>query len=160
MRILVTGGCGFIGSTVVDAMLAAGNDVTVIDNLSTGRAKFVEHARQQPRFEMQHGDLLDTDFVNDVVAGHHAVIHLAANADVRFGWDHPRKDYLQNVVATQNVLEAMRNAGVRRLLFSSTGSVYGEAQVIPTPEDAPFHITIATTTIAAVRATANAPGFH
>jgi UDP-glucose 4-epimerase len=68
------------------------------------------------------------------------VFHLAANADVRFGLDHPRKDLEQNTIATFNVLEAMRANGVHRIAFPSTGSVYGETEVIPTPEDAPFPI--------------------
>jgi UDP-glucose 4-epimerase len=69
-----------------------------------------------------------------------AIFHLAANADVRFGWHSPRRDLEQNVVATLNVVDAARNAGVRRILFSSTGSIYGETGVVPTPEDAPFPI--------------------
>ena len=140
MRIVVTGGSGFIGSNVVDRLLAADHTVTVIDNMSTGRVEFLESAIDHPACTAVHADLLDAPAVVDVVAGHDAVIHLAANADVRFGWNHPRRDIEQNVVATQNVLEAMRTTGVRRVLFSSTGSVYGESTVFPTPEDAPFPI--------------------
>ena len=138
MRILVTGGCGFIGSTFVDEMLATGHELTVLDNMSTGREPFSDRARRNPRYVIRRADLLDTAVVDDVMRGQDAVVHLAANADVRFGWEQPRKDYEQNVVATHNVLESMRRGGVRRILFSSTGSVYGEAKVIPTPEDAPF----------------------
>ena len=78
------------------------------------------------------------DLLGPAMKGCDFVFHLAANADVRFGLDHPRKDLEQNTIATWNVLEAMRTAGVRRIAFSSTGSVYGEPQIFPTPEDAPF----------------------
>jgi len=85
-------------------------------------------------------DLLDLDALRSAMSGTELVFHLAANADVRFGTEHPRRDLEQNTIATWNVLEAMREHGVRRLLFSSTGSVYGEAPVIPTPEDCPFPV--------------------
>jgi UDP-glucose 4-epimerase len=86
------------------------------------------------------GDNLDLPALTATMAGTEFVFHLAANADVRFGTEHPRKDLEQNTIATFNVLEAMRAAGVSRIGFSSTGSVYGEAAVIPTPEDAPFPV--------------------
>ena len=86
------------------------------------------------------GDLLDLDALRAAMSGADFVFHLAANADVRFGTEHPRKDLEQNTIATWNVLEAMRGHGVRRIAFSSTGSVYGEADVIPTPEDCPFPV--------------------
>jgi UDP-glucose 4-epimerase len=86
------------------------------------------------------GDLLDPPALNAAMAGCDAVFHLAANADVRFGTDHPGRDLEQNTIATYNVLEAMRANGVKRIAFSSTGSVYGEAPVIPTPENAPFPV--------------------
>ena len=141
MKIVVTGGAGFIGANVVDALLGQGHDVRVLDNLSTGFAIHLDAARANGGFELVECDLLaDAARLPDLVGGSDAVIHLAANADVRFGWDAPRRDLEQNVVATQNVLEAMRATGVRRLLFSSTGSVYGETEVVPTPEDAPFPV--------------------
>jgi len=93
-----------------------------------------------PRFQLIEGDLLDLDMMKETFRGGDCVIHLAANADVRFGTEHPRKDLEQNTIATYNVLEAMRANGIKRIAFSSTGSVYGEAVVIPTPEDAPFPI--------------------
>src|SRR5687767_2038080 len=135
MNILVTGAAGFIGSNLVDALLAAGHAVTGIDNLSTGDARFLARAFDSSRFRFHRLDLVnDANALTGVVDSHDAVVHLAANADVRFGWDHPRLDLEQNVVATQNLLEAVREAAVPRFLFSSTGSVYGEAPVIPTPE--------------------------
>ena len=140
MRIFVTGAAGFIGSNLVDRLLDDGHDVTGFDNFSTGQAKFLERAQAAGRFRLVRGDLLGDAGLAEAVAGAELVIHLAANADVRFGTDHPSRDLEQNVVATHNVLEAMRLGGVRRIAFSSTGSVYGEAAVFPTPEDAPFPI--------------------
>lgn len=137
--VIVTGGAGFIGSHLTDELLAEGYAVRVLDNLSTGRMRFLEAARRKQRFELIDCDLLsDRSRLPDLLGDASAVVHLAANADVRFGWAHPRRDMEQNTLATHNVLEAMRVAGVPRLVFASTGSVYGEAPVTPTPEDAPF----------------------
>jgi UDP-glucose 4-epimerase len=140
MRYFVTGGAGFIGSTLVDRLLAAGHHVTAYDNFSTGQRPFLADAQKSPRFALVEGDLLDLPLLKRAVAGHDFVFHLAANADVRFGTSHPDRDLQQNTVATFNVLEAMRANGVKRIGFSSTGSVYGEADVFPTPETAPFPI--------------------
>ena len=140
MRILVTGGAGFIGSHLVDRLLRAGHEVIAYDNFSTGFREFLTDAGQFPTFRLVEGDTLDVERLTAAMQGCEVVFHFAANADVRFGTQHPRKDLEQNTVATFNVLEAMRAAGVRRIAFSSTGSVYGEASVIPTPEDAPFPV--------------------
>ncbi|MEI8395760.1 MAG: NAD-dependent epimerase/dehydratase family protein [Rhodospirillaceae bacterium] len=136
----ITGGAGFIGSTLADRLLSLGIRVIVYDNLSTGFSEFLDNARSQPGFTFIQGDLLDEATLTAAMAGADFVFHLAANADVRFGTTHPRRDMEQNTIATYNVLEAMRANGVRRIAFSSTGSVYGEMPVIPTPEDAPFPI--------------------
>jgi len=140
MKALVTGGAGFIGSNLVDRLLADGHHVTAYDNLTTGQHKFLDIARPHPKFNFIQGDLLDLDGLKLAAAGHDTVFHLAANADVRFGTEHPRRDLEQNTIATFNVLEAMRHAGAKRIAFSSTGSVYGEAEVFPTPEAAPFPV--------------------
>ena len=140
MKIFVTGGAGFIGSNLVDRLLQNGNVVTVYDNLSTGQSQFLAGAKQHPSFSLVEADLLDEVVLQDAIAGHAFVFHLAANADVRFGTEHPRRDLEQNTIATYNVLEAMRQNGVRKIAFASTGSVYGEAEEIPTPENAPFPI--------------------
>ena len=137
---MVTGAAGFIGSTLADRLLADGHEVAGFDNFSTGQEEFVAGALLNPRYRLVRGDLLDLDAVRAGMAGSEVVFHLAANADVRFGTDHPRRDLEQNTIATWNVLEAMRTHGVRRIAFSSTGSVYGEATMIPTPEDCPFPI--------------------
>ena len=137
-RCLVTGGAGFIGSNLVDQLLANGNAVVTYDNFSTGRSQFLDCARTHPGFSFVEGDILDLPSLTSAMDGCDTVFHLSANADVRFGLEHPRKDLEQNTLGTFNVLEAMRANGIRRLAFTSTGSVYGEATVFPTPEDAPF----------------------
>ena len=136
----VTGAAGFIGSSLVDRLLADGKTVIGWDNFSTGQRKFLESALQNPKFKLIEGDNLDLPALTKAMSGCDTVFHLAANADVRFGLEYPSKDLQQNTVATFNVLEAMRANGIKRIAFSSTGSVYGEATVIPTPEDAPFPI--------------------
>ena len=138
--VFVTGAAGFIGSSLVDRLLADGKAVVGWDNFSTGRRPFVAEALKRPNYRLIEGDNLDLPALTQAMAGCDFVFHLAANADVRFGTDHPGKDLQQNTVATYHVLEAMRANGIKRIGFSSTGSVYGETQVIPTPEDAPFPI--------------------
>jgi UDP-glucose 4-epimerase len=138
LRYFVTGGAGFIGSNLVDRLLAAGHEVVAYDNFSTGFRRFLDNAKGHSTFTLVEGDLLDQDRLVEAMAGADFVFHLAANADVRFGTEHPRKDLEQNTIATFNVLEAMRAAGVAKIAFSSTGSVYGEPEVFPTPEHAPF----------------------
>jgi UDP-glucose 4-epimerase len=140
LRAFVTGAAGFIGSNLVDHLLGAGHSVVGYDNFSTGHVEFLETARNSPEFRLECGDLLNQDQLQRAMEGSQFVFHLAANADVRFGLEHPRKDLEQNAMATSNVLEAMRATGVRRIAFSSTGSIYGEPNIFPTPEDAPFPV--------------------
>jgi UDP-glucose 4-epimerase len=139
-KVFVTGAAGFIGSNVVDRLLDEGCSVVGWDDFSTGRGDFVQQALKSERFELKRGDNLDLKNLTKAMAGCDFVFHFAANADVRFGLQHPKKDLEQNTIATFNVLEAMRQNDIKRLAFSSTGSVYGEASVIPTPEDASFPI--------------------
>jgi len=138
--IFITGVAGFIGSNLADRLLGQGLTVVGWDNFSTGQRKFIEPALQHQNFRLVEGDNLDLTALTKAMAGCDTVFHLAANADVRFGLEHPSKDLQQNTVATFNVLEAMRANGVQRIAFSSTGSVYGEAEQIPTPENAPFPV--------------------
>ena len=138
MRVLVTGGAGFIGSHLVDRLLGEGHDVVAYDNLSTGQERFLNQALGNPRFHLVRGDVLDRATLGAAVSGVDIVFHFAASADVRFGTEHPERDLQQNSIATFNVLEAMRASGVKRIVFPSTGSVYGEPALFPTPEDAPF----------------------
>lgn len=139
-KFVVTGCAGFIGSNLVDRLLADGHSVTGVDNFSTGQRRFLEWALAHSNFSFFGIDLLDLDALKQVFNGGDAVFHLSANADVRFGTEHPHKDLEQNTIATYNVLEAMRANGIKKVAFSSTGSVYGEAPVVPTPEDAPFPV--------------------
>lgn len=139
-KVFVTGAAGFIGSSLADRLLAEGKSVVGWDNFSTGQLEFVTSAERHSNYRLVRGDNLDLAALTAAMAGCDTVFHLAANADVRFGLNHPRKDLEQNTIATFNVLEAMRANGIKRIAFSSTGSVYGEAAVIPTPEDAPFPI--------------------
>jgi UDP-glucose 4-epimerase len=139
MRVVVTGGAGFIGSNLVGGLIERGDAVTVVDNFTTGRRGFLEGYVESGRLTVEPLDLFDdAPRLAGVFEGADAVVHLAANADVRFGLEHPGRDLDQNVIVSHNVLEAVRTAGVPELVFSSTGSVYGEAETIPTPEDAPF----------------------
>src|SRR5690349_17066012 len=140
MRYFITGGAGFIGSNLVDRLLAEGYPVTVYDNFSTGQRRFLDQAHERRGFRLVEGDLLDLPRLTEALVGHDFVFHLAANADVRFGTEQPRRDLEQNTIATFNLLEAMRTQGLRRLAFSSTGSIYGEPDVFPTPETCPFPI--------------------
>jgi UDP-glucose 4-epimerase len=142
-NVFVTGASGFIGSNLVDRLLADGVSVTGWDNLSTGQERFLEGALKQPKFKLVRGDNLDLPALTAAMKGADFVFHLAANADIKDGWQHPKKDLEQNTIATFNVLEAMRANGVKRIAFSSTGSTYGEALVSPerpTPEDDAFPI--------------------
>lgn len=140
MNVLITGAAGFIGSNLADYLLSLGHTVTGIDNFSTGRPDFLAAALRNPAFRLVKDDLLTGNSWQSAFAGQDLIVHLAANADVRFGPDHPARDLEQNAIVTQRVLEATRLHGVKQIAFSSTGSVYGECPVIPTPEDAPFPV--------------------
>jgi UDP-glucose 4-epimerase len=140
MNCFVTGGAGFVGSHLVDRLLKDNHTVVAYDNLSTGETRFLSQAKKSPRFTLVVGDVLDTMRLSESMRGADTVFHLAANADVRSGLDQPDKDLEQNTIGTFNLLEAMRQNGVRRIAFSSTGSVYGEPQVFPTPENVEFPI--------------------
>ena len=140
MKYFVTGGAGFIGSNLVDRLLADGHEIVVYDNLSTVLQEFLANAFQYKSFMFIKGDTLDLPELTKAMQTCEFVFHLAANADVRFGLDHPEKDLKQNTIATFNVLEAMRVNKINKIAFSSTGSIYGEAKIIPTPENAPFPV--------------------
>lgn len=140
MRYFITGCAGFIGSSLTDRLLQDGHEVVGYDNFSTGLDEFLVEAKKSPRFTLVHDDLLNRDAVTAAMKNIDAVFHMAANADVRFGTNHPNRDLEQNTIATFNVLEAMRANGVKKIAFASTGSIYGESAVIPTPEHAPFPV--------------------
>lgn len=132
--ILVTGGAGFIGSHLVDRLLLE-NRVTVLDNFSSGRREHISHHLKNPNFELIKADIFDTKALEKAVDGKDIVFHLAANPDVKLGAKDTRVHLDQNVLATYNILEAMRKAGICQIAFTSTSTVYGEADVVPTPED-------------------------
>jgi UDP-glucose 4-epimerase len=140
MNLLVTGCAGFIGSNLVDRLVALGHNVTGIDNFSTGQRRFLVRALTSANFRLIELDLLNLIVMKPAFCGHDAVFHLSANADVRFGTEYPNRDLEQNTIATHNVLEAMRVNGIKKIVFSSTGSVYGATPVIPTPENVIFPV--------------------
>ena len=140
MRFFVTGAAGFIGSNLTDRLLAQGHEVVGYDNFSTGQHSFLDTAARSARFTLIEADVLDSDVLTSAMDGADFVFHCAANADVRSGTGHPRKDLEQNTIATFNVLEAMRANDIRRIAFSSTGSIYGEPEIFPTPEAVPFPV--------------------
>jgi UDP-glucose 4-epimerase len=132
-KVLVTGGAGFIGSFAVEALVAAGAKVTVLDNLSAGRREFLRGV--EARIAFVEGDLGDRQLLDRILPGTDSVWHLAANPEVRSGATDPSGHYEQNVALTFGLLEAMRRHGVRHIVFTSTSTVYGRATVLPTPED-------------------------
>jgi UDP-glucose 4-epimerase len=138
MKAFVTGGAGFIGSHIVDHLIAQGTGVTVYDNLTTGFEANLSGHRGHPSFQLIRGDMLDLDLLARSLAGHDAVFHFQANADVRGGMEKTRLDLEQNITGTWNVLEAMRLHGAKLIVFSSSATVYGEPDRFPTPEDAPL----------------------
>ncbi len=133
-RVLVTGAAGFIGSHLTDRLLNLGAEVSGYDNLSSGNMDFLTEAAKNGRFSFVKGDVLDTPTLTDAMKGIDTVFHLAANPDVRLGESDSRIHFRQNVEATQNVIEVMRKTGVKNIVFTSTSTVYGEAEIIPTPE--------------------------
>ena len=138
MKYFITGAAGFIGSNLADRLLDEGHEVVGWDDFSTGQERFVENARRRKSYQLMKGDNLDLKGLKSAMKGCEQVFHFAANADVRFGLEHPSKDVRQNILATFHVLEAMRSNDIRTIVFASTGSVYGESSVIPTPENSPF----------------------
>ncbi len=140
MRFLVTGAAGLVGSHTVDRLLAEGHEVIGVDSYITGRREFLTGASANPRFNLIVGDLFDFTTVIEACEGVDAVFHLAANTDVRYGTDYPRRDLDQNVIVTWNILEAMRRRDIKTILFSSTAAIYGDSTLLPTPEDGPLAI--------------------
>jgi UDP-glucose 4-epimerase len=135
-KVLVTGGAGFIGSHMVDALLKRGHEVSVLDNLSSGRKEFLDHCMD--RIDFLEMDLVKDKGLVDVLADVDQVYHVAANPDVRIGADDTWTSVEQNIIATYNLLEAMRKArsgDIPSIAFTSTSTVYGNATVLPTPED-------------------------
>jgi UDP-glucose 4-epimerase len=137
LRVLVTGGAGFIGSHVVDRLVNEGFWVRVVDNLSSGRLVNIKRHIDSSAIELVVGDLKDPEVALRVVDGVDTVFHYAANPEVRVSTTNPEVHFNENIVATFNLLEAMRRRNVRELVFASSSSVYGEPLEIPVGEDAP-----------------------
>jgi UDP-glucose 4-epimerase len=132
MKILLTGGAGFIGSHLCKALLDAGNEVAVFDNLSAGKKENVD---ARAKFVM--GDICKKDAISSAAKGHDAIFHFAAEPSVLKSFEDPAATRRINVLGTENVLEAARRAGAKKFVFASTSAVYGEAKAMPTPEEAP-----------------------
>lgn len=141
MRILVTGGAGFIGSHIVDRLINEGHKVRVYDNFSTGRLIFIQPHLKNKNFELVKADLSNMKKLKESMKDIEFVFHLAAHADVQSGFENHFIDHDQNLEMTHNILEAMVNCGVKNMTFTSTSSVYGDAKIHPTPEDYPFQPT-------------------
>jgi len=135
-RSLVTGGCGFIGSHIVDKLLEEDHEVIVVDNLSTGRLDNLQHQKGNPKLSVKIADISDYDEISGFFAGVDWVFHLAALADIVPSIQQPLKYHRANVDGTINVLEAAKNAGVKRLVYAASSSCYGIPDKYPTPETA------------------------
>ncbi len=133
MKALVTGGAGFIGSHLIDALLSKGYEVSCIDNFSSGKREFIEHNLE--RIELYEGDLLRQQDISKAIDGCDVVFHLAANPDVRIGAINTRTHVDNGILATYNLLEEMRKKSINKIIFTSSSTVYGEASIIPTPEN-------------------------
>jgi UDP-glucose 4-epimerase len=134
-KVFITGGAGFIGSHLVDRLAQDGWTITVFDNLSSGREEFIKQHIGKSYFTFVKGELLDINQVKKAIKDHNLVFHLAANPDIRYGIEHTDTDLKQNTIVTYNVLESMRLNDISEIAFASTSTIYGEPNVMPTPED-------------------------
>lgn len=141
MKVFITGGFGFIGSNLVRRQLSLGNEVVVVDNLSTGDVAFLS-SEEISSIEFIQEDLVSIEAtrLEKALSGTEVVFHLAANADVRGGWDNSYRDIEQNIIVTHKIADAARKTGIKEFVFTSTGCVYGDSTIIPTPESEPFPI--------------------
>jgi UDP-glucose 4-epimerase len=134
-NILVTGGAGFIGSHLVDRLIEEENRITIFDNLSSGKIEFIEKHLENTDFKLIKGDILDNEVIERACRDIDLVCHVAANPDVKLGASYTKIHFDQNILATYNLLEAMRKSNVQKVVFTSTSTIYGEAQIMPTPEN-------------------------
>ena len=133
-KVFVTGGAGFVGSHLVDRLASMADEVVAFDNMSSGSLDNLKNVRDTRSSRLVRGDLLDFD--RKVLDDCSVVFHLAANPEVRIGASDPSVDFEQNIVATRNLLEAMRlSESAKKIVFASTSTVYGEAEILPTPEN-------------------------
>jgi len=134
-KYFISGGAGFIGGHLVDRLVANGSSVTVYDNLSSGKEKHIQHHFGKANFNFIKADLADTKTLNQAIKGHDFVFHLAANPDAREGIKNPALDLNMGTIATFNVLEAMRQNGIKKIVFSSSGTVTGDTAALPVTEE-------------------------
>jgi UDP-glucose 4-epimerase len=134
MKAFITGGAGFIGSNLADRLLQLGHYVVVYDNFSTGQHQFIEHNLINQKYKLIKEDVLDKVKLTDAMKGCDIVFHFQANADVRGGINNTSIDLEQNIIGTHNVLDAMRINGIKKIVFASSATIYGEPEIIPTPE--------------------------
>ena len=140
MKILITGGLGFIGSNLADFYVKNNHQVNILDDFSTGKKEFLSKLDIIDKVKIFKGALNNLDLIEKSMEGCDLVCHLAANADVRFGAEKPTKDLEINTIGTSNILITMKKINIKKIIFSSTGSVYGEASQIPTKENSSFPI--------------------
>ena len=134
MKYFVTGGAGFIGSHLVDKLIQQG-EVKVYDNLSSGKKEFIQHHTGDPNFNLVVADLLDPETLRKEITGCDVVFHMAANPEARLGIQQTDLDLKQETIVTYNVLEAMRTNNIKKIIFASSGTIYGETPIIPLPEN-------------------------
>src|SRR3989344_5801572 len=127
----VTGGAGFIGSHLVDRLMEEGHNVTVYDNLSLGKKEFIQHHLSNPKFKFIKADLSDFETLKKAMNGNDIIFHLAANSDIITSAKNPDVDLEQGTIATYKVLESMRFNNIKKILFTSSNVVYGEAEKSP-----------------------------
>ncbi len=135
MRALVTGGAGFIGSHLIDRLVSRGDEVVVLDNLSSGKLEFIQPHIDSGKVKLIRGDITDFDDVYSAMADIECVFHLAANPDIRLGTRVTDTDLKQGTIATYNIVESMRQCDVKKIVFASSSVVYGEDAPMPTPEN-------------------------
>ena len=138
MRYFITGGAGFIGSHIVDRLMAQNHDVVVYDLLINGKKEFIRQHLRKANFKFIYGDILDFELLKKSMEGSGFIFHLAANADIKKGLEDTKRDLMQNTVGTYNVIEAMKLNGIKKIAFTSSAAVYGEPDKYPTPEDYPL----------------------
>tara|TARA_B100000886_G_C20403770_1_gene483766 strand:+ start:61 stop:1023 length:963 start_codon:yes stop_codon:yes gene_type:complete len=139
-KVVVTGCAGFIGSHLTELLIKLNYYVIGIDNLSTGKLKFLKHIRNNKNFKFYKLDLFQNNKLEKYFKSAQIIFHLSANADVRNGFKNPKKDLEQNTIVTFKILELARKLSIKKVVFSSTGSIYGEPKKFPTKENYNFPI--------------------
>jgi UDP-glucose 4-epimerase len=135
MKYFITGGAGFLGSHMVDVLIRRGEDVTVFDNLTSGKLDYLSHHSTNKHFTFIKGDVRDLNQLKKAVIDHDFVFHFASNPDIARGMLETDLDLREGTILTYNILEAMRLNGIKKIIYSSGSGIYGEAETVPTPEN-------------------------